>query len=48
MFDSLQEQMQSSDMERHTVSERVVRAAAVVGVSILVFGVVYVAIMLLE
>lgn len=48
MFNSLQEQIRSTEMEEHTVSERVFRVAGVLAVSVVIFGAVYLAIMLLE
>ncbi len=48
MFNSLQEQIRNTDMERRTVSEQVLRVTGVLAISVVVFGVVYLAIMLLE
>ena len=48
MFNSLQEQMRSPDMEKRTVAEQVLRATGVLSISIVVFGAVYLAVMLLE
>jgi hypothetical protein len=48
MFDSLQEQIRGTEMEKRTVSEQVLRVSAVLAVSIAVFGAVYLAVMLLE
>ncbi len=48
MFNSLQEQIRSTEMEQRTVSEQVLRIAGVVAISVVIFGAVYLAIMLLE
>jgi hypothetical protein len=48
MFDSLQEQIRSTEMEKRTISQQVLRVAVVVAASIAVFGGVYLAVMLLE
>lgn len=48
MFNSLQEQMRSPDMEKRTFAEQVLRVTGVLAISIVVFGAVYLAVMLLE
>ncbi len=48
MFNSLQEQIRSTEMEQRTVSEQVLRVAGVLAISVVIFGAVYLAIMLLE
>ena len=48
MFNSLQAQIRSTEMEKRTVSEQVLRVAGVLAISIVVFGAVYLAITLLE
>lgn len=48
MFNSLQEQIRSTEMEQRTVSEQVLRVAGVLVISVVIFGAVYLGIMLLE
>jgi hypothetical protein len=48
MFDSLDEQMKSSDSASSTPRERWIRYASMAVVSVLVFGALYAAIMLME
>lgn len=48
MFNSLQEQIRSTEMDKHTIPEQVLRLAGVLAISIVVFGAAYLAIMLLE
>ncbi len=48
MFSSLQEQIRNTEMEQRTVSEQVLRVAGVLAISVVIFGAVYLAIMLLE
>lgn len=48
MFNSLQEQIRSTEMDKHTIPEQLLRLASVLAISIVVFGAAYLAIMLLD
>ncbi len=48
MFNSLQEQIRSTEMDKHTISEQILRLAGLLAISIVVFVVVYLAIRFLE
>ena len=48
MFNSLQEQIRSTEMDKHTVSEQVLRLAGLLAITIVAFGAVYFAIRFLE
>ena len=48
MFDSLQEQIRSTEMDKHTISEQVLRWAGLLAITIVVFGAIYSAIRFLE
>lgn len=48
MFNSLQEQIRSTGMDKHTVSEQVFRLAGLLAITIVAFGAVYFAIRFLE
>ena len=48
MFNSLQEQIRNTEMDKHTMSEQVLRLAGLFAITIVVFGVVYFAIRFME
>ena len=48
MFNSLQEQIRNTEMDKYSMSEQVVRLAGLFAITIVVFGVVYFAIRFLE
>ena len=48
MFNSLREQIRTTEMDKHTVSEQILRLAGLLAITILVFGAIYSAIRFLE
>ena len=48
MFHTLQEQIRSTEMGQRTVSEQILRVAGVLAISVVIFGAVSLAIVLLE
>lgn len=48
MFNSLQEQIRSTELDQHTTSEKVLRLVGLLAISLVVFGAVYLGILFLE
>jgi hypothetical protein len=48
MFNSLQEQIRSTELDKHTISDQVFRLVGLLAITIVAFGAVYFAIRFLE
>ncbi len=44
MFNSLQEQIRSAEMDKHTISEQVLRLVGLLAITVVIFGAIYFAI----
>ena len=48
MFNSLQDQIRSTELDQHTTSEKVLRLVGLLAISVMVFGAVYLCILFLD